>query len=164
MIDLIGAKPVPLATNTIGLALSSRRKKVPSGPSKRRMSRSFILPNTWSVKLPPATWRTCSSSSSSACGALAIEKLRRAPSFSRKSMYWPARNCSRSFAGSLRLHDHHVVGDLLELLHAARQRRTAMSFAAPMVRLSITRSPSGLAWQKSALPCARSASVSTRAW
>ena len=43
---LIGAKPVPLATKMIGLSLSSRRKKVPSGPSKRRMSFSFIRLNT----------------------------------------------------------------------------------------------------------------------
>ena len=34
-----------------------------------------------------------------------------------------------------------------------------MSFAAPTVRASITRSVSGLAWQKSALPCAFSSSV-----
>ncbi len=55
MIDLMGAKPVPEATNTIGFTDSSRRKNVPSGPSKRRMSRSFILPKTWSVNAPPAT-------------------------------------------------------------------------------------------------------------
>ena len=46
MMLLIGAKPVPLATKMIGLSLSSRRKNVPSGPSKRRMSFSFILLNT----------------------------------------------------------------------------------------------------------------------
>ena len=39
---LIGAKPVPLASSTIGLSLSSRRKKLPKGPSMRRMSRSFM--------------------------------------------------------------------------------------------------------------------------
>jgi hypothetical protein len=38
---LIGANPVPLASSTIGLSLSSRRKKVPIGPSMRRMSRSL---------------------------------------------------------------------------------------------------------------------------
>ena len=42
----IGAKPVPEATNTIGLSESSRRKNVPNGPSQRRMSRSFILLKT----------------------------------------------------------------------------------------------------------------------
>ena len=57
--------------------------------------------NSWSVKKPSGTCRMCSSSSSSSCGGVASEKLRRLPSFSRKSMYWPARNCSRSFAGSL---------------------------------------------------------------
>ena len=40
---LIGAKPVPLARKMIGLSLSSRRKNVPSGPSKRRMSRLLHL-------------------------------------------------------------------------------------------------------------------------
>ena len=39
---LTGAKPVPLATNIIGLSESSRRKNVPSGPSKRKISFSFI--------------------------------------------------------------------------------------------------------------------------
>ena len=37
-------------------------------------------------------------------------------------MYWPARNWSRSFAGSLQMQRHHVVGEPLHLLHAARQR------------------------------------------
>jgi hypothetical protein len=35
-----------------------------------------------------------------------------------------------------------------------------MSPAAPMVRASMIRSPRGFAWQKSALPCAFSSSVS----
>ena len=77
MIALIGAKPVPEASSTIGLSESSRRKKLPNGPSKRRMSRfSFIAPKTWSVNLPPGRWRMCSSScglSLTVCGALAIE-------------------------------------------------------------------------------------------
>jgi len=34
--------------------------------------------------------------------ALAMEKLRRVPSFRRMSMYWPGRNIRRSFAGSFR--------------------------------------------------------------
>ncbi len=41
-----GAKPVPDASRTMGLSESSRRKKLPYGPSMRRMSRSFMLPNT----------------------------------------------------------------------------------------------------------------------
>ncbi len=76
MIALIGAKPVPEASSTIGLSLSSRRKKLPNGPSRRRMSFSFIAPNTWSVNLPPGMWRTCSSIDGLSvwvCGALAIE-------------------------------------------------------------------------------------------
>ena len=36
-------------------------------------------------------------------------------------MYWPARNCRRSLAGSLRRQHHHIVGDALQLLHAAGQ-------------------------------------------
>ena len=43
---LIGANPVPEARKTMGLGLSSRRKKLPNGPSIRRMSLSFIVPNT----------------------------------------------------------------------------------------------------------------------
>jgi hypothetical protein len=48
---LMGAKPVPLASRIKGLVLSSRRKKLPKGPSMRRMSRSFISLKTWSVNL-----------------------------------------------------------------------------------------------------------------
>ena len=77
MIALIGANPVPLATRTIGLTLSSRKKKVPIGPSKRRISRSFTTgctaPKSGSVNLPPGMCRTCSSTWSAACGAPAIE-------------------------------------------------------------------------------------------
>ena len=72
---LMGAKPVPLASSTIGLPLSSRRKKLPNGPSMRRMSRSFMAPKTWSVNLPPGMWRTCSSIAGGLprwCGALAM--------------------------------------------------------------------------------------------
>ena len=61
MMALIGAKPVPLASSTMGLADSSRRKKLPKGPSMRRMSFSFITPKTWSVNRPPGMWRMCSS-------------------------------------------------------------------------------------------------------
>ena len=75
-IALIGAKPVPLASSTIGLSLSSRRKKLPNGPSMRRISFSFSAPNTWSVNSPPGMWRMCSSMrglSVWVCGAFAIE-------------------------------------------------------------------------------------------
>ena len=76
MIALIGAKPVPEASRMIGLSESSRRKKLPNGPSTRRISFSFIALKTWSVNLPPGRWRMCSSScglSMTVCGALAIE-------------------------------------------------------------------------------------------
>jgi hypothetical protein len=39
--DLIGAKPVPAATKIIGFFESSLKKKLPSGPSKRRISFSL---------------------------------------------------------------------------------------------------------------------------
>lgn len=60
MTALIGAKPVPPATSSIGLADSSRRKKLPCRPLMRSRSRSFMAVNTWSVKCPSGTRRTCS--------------------------------------------------------------------------------------------------------
>ncbi len=72
----MGAKPVPDASSTMGLSLSSRRKKLPYGPSMRRISFSFMVPNTWSVNLPPGMWRRCSSiwgASAWVWGALAME-------------------------------------------------------------------------------------------
>ena len=60
----------------MGLSESSRRKKLPNGPSKRKMSFSFIVPNTWSLNTPPLRWRICSSIHGvvpCVCGALAIE-------------------------------------------------------------------------------------------
>ena len=157
---LIGAKPVPEATNTIGLSASSRRKKVPIGPSQRRMSRSFILLKTWSVKCPPATCRMCNSMNSASCGAFAMEKLRREPSLSRNSMYCPARNTSFSLAGSFSCSSIESSDRRSNFCTRQGSFLTTMSFAAPMVRASSTRSDSGLAWQKSALPCAFSSSVS----
>jgi hypothetical protein len=38
----------------------------------------------------------------SSCGGVVSEKLRRFPSFNRKSTYWPATYCSRSLAGNLK--------------------------------------------------------------
>ena len=73
---LMGAKPVPEASSTMGLSESSRRKKLPKGPSTRRISFSFIAPNTWSVNLPPGKCRMCNSTPAAVvwvCGALAIE-------------------------------------------------------------------------------------------
>jgi len=55
--DLMGAKPVPAATKMIGFLESSRKKKLPKGPSKRRISFSFnagvVAPKTKSVNRPP---------------------------------------------------------------------------------------------------------------
>ncbi len=50
MIPLIGANPVPPATKMIGLSDSSRRKNVPSGPSKRRISRPLYSLKSCCVK------------------------------------------------------------------------------------------------------------------
>ena len=122
MIDLIGAKPVPLATNTIGFVLSSRRKKLPSGPSRRRMSRSFILLKTWSVKLPPATWRTCSSISSSVVRRVRHREAAPLAVLQQEIDVLAGEELQPLVRRQLELHHHHVVGDLLELLHAARQQ------------------------------------------
>ena len=101
MIALIGAKPVPHATNTIGLARVLAQEEGAERALEAQDVALLHLAEHVIGELAAGTWRTCSSISSSSCGGLAIEKLRRVPPFSRKSMYWPARNCSRSFAGSL---------------------------------------------------------------
>ena len=49
-------------------------------------------------------------------------KAARLPSFSRKSMYCPARNCRRSLAGSLIFTTITSSARLFQFLHAARQR------------------------------------------
>ncbi len=79
-------------------------------------------------------------------------------------MYWPARNCSRSFAGSLSFTiatsgaglsiDSIRQGSFLIWMSPAR--RTSL--------ISITRSVSGFAQQKSARPARFSSSVSVVAW
>ncbi|SIK50170.1 Uncharacterised protein [Mycobacteroides abscessus subsp. abscessus] len=73
--DLIGAKPVPDASMTMGASDSSRRKKEPSGISIRWISRSFIAVKTCSVKMPPGMRRMCNSTcrTPSLLGTLAIE-------------------------------------------------------------------------------------------
>ena len=73
MILLIGAKPVPLATKIMGLSVSSRRKKVPRGPSNLRISFSLSVSKTCVVKAPFAMFRTCSSIYSASWGGLPIE-------------------------------------------------------------------------------------------
>ena len=85
-----GANPVAPATKMIGFVPSSRRKKEPTGPSKRTRSPTRIASNTWVVNRPPGIRRTCSSMGPSSWGAVAKEKLRFWPSSSRMLMYWPA--------------------------------------------------------------------------
>ena len=74
MIALIGAKPVPEASSTIGLSESSRRKKLPNGPSKRRMSFSFIVAEHVVGELAAGQVADVQlDAARRACGALAIE-------------------------------------------------------------------------------------------
>ena len=99
----MGAKPVPEAIKIKGFWLLGCKKKLPNGPSTRRMSFSFIPPNTWSVNTPPGMWRMCSSMpglSAWVCGALAMEYARRVPSRNKNSMYCPAKYTNFSVAGS----------------------------------------------------------------
>ncbi len=65
-------------------------------------------------------------------------------------MYWPARNCSRSFAGSLSctIITSSVTRSSLCTRHGSFL--TTMSLTAPISRLSIVTSVSGFAWQNSA--------------
>ena len=58
--------------------MSSRKKKLPMGPSKRKMSFSLSAglsgtPKTKSVNRPPGVWRICNSSGPSVSGAEAME-------------------------------------------------------------------------------------------
>ncbi len=69
---LTGANPVAPATNRIGRSLS-RSVNWPNGPSKRRLSPTFIALKTWPVKRPPGISRTCSSIGPLPSGALANE-------------------------------------------------------------------------------------------
>ena len=83
---------------------------------------------------------------------VASEKLRRWPSFSRRSMYWPARNCSRSLAGSLSFTIATSGAGLSidSIRHGSLRIR--MSPARRTSLTSITRSVAGFAQQKSASP------------
>ena len=98
-IDLIGANPVPVATNTIGLGESSRRKNSPNGTSTSSLSPVASDVRTSSEKRPPGTWRICNSALSLSCGGLAMEKLRLSPSAMMTRKYCPARNLARVPAG-----------------------------------------------------------------
>ena len=106
----------------------------------------------------------CSSSSASSCGGVASEKLRRLPSFSRKSTYWPARNCSRSLAGSLKrtIATSGAAFSIDSMRHG--RRLIWMSPARRTSRTSITRSVRGFAQQKSASPARFSSSDSVDFW
>jgi hypothetical protein len=116
------------------------------------MSFTFMAPNTWSVNWPPGTWRMCSSSRASSSGELAREKLRRLPSLSRKSMYWPGRNWRRSLEGSLS--QRAITSSASFSIFSMRQGRVLMgiSLAAPTSFTSMTRSVSALAQQNRARP------------
>ena len=156
IIALIGAKPVPPAIIRMGFFESSRRKKVPCGPLKRRMSRSFMAPNTWPVNCPPGVCRICNCRQASSCGALASENARRLPSLSRISMYWPARNCRRSLAGSLSSRIITSGAARVSVCTRAGIVLTGKSLRERASLHSTTRSLCALAQQKSAKPAARS--------
>ncbi len=93
-----------------------------------------------------------------------IEKLRRLPSLSRKSTYWPARYCSRSFAGSLSFTTATSGAGLSIASTRTGSRLIGMSPARRTSRTLIARSVFGLAQQNSASPARFSSSVSVVAW
>jgi hypothetical protein len=72
-IDLIGAKPVPPATITIGRGHLRAARSRPAAPRGAAALRSPSCSNTCCVKSPPATRRTCNSRRSASCGGLAME-------------------------------------------------------------------------------------------
>ena len=76
MIALIGAKPVPEATSTIGLSRFLAQEEGAERAFEAQDVALLHLVNTWSVNWPPATWRTCSSSSR------------------RRAARWPWRSCA----------------------------------------------------------------------
>ena len=119
-IALIGAKPVPLATNTIGLSLS-RRKNVPSGPSKRRMSRSFIVFEH--VVGERAAGHVAHVDLQELVVVRRVRHREAAPRavLQEELDVLPGKELQALVRRQLEVHDHHVVGDALELVHAAGQ-------------------------------------------
>ena len=159
---LIGAKPVPPAISSIGLSESLRRKKPPCGPLIRSRSRSFKPLKTCSVNFPPGIRRTCSCRELSSCGALARENARRRPSLSRISMYCPARNCSRSLAGSLSSTSITSGAARVSFCTFAGRVIIGMPCASRISLALMCRSLCALAQQNRANPAARSASLSAK--
>src|SRR6185369_14971736 len=80
------------------------------------------------------------------CGALPMEKLRREPSFSRKSTYCPARKTSFSLAGSLICSSMASSDSRSSFCTRQGSFLIWISLAAPMVRASSTRSERAFAW------------------
>ena len=79
-------------------------------------------------------------------------------------MYWPARNCNLSFAGSL-IRTIATSGAAFTIDSIRHGRRLIwMSPARRTSRTSIVRSVRGFAQQKSASPARFSSSVSVDAW
>ena len=79
-------------------------------------------------------------------------------------MYWPARYCRRSFAGSL-IFTIATSGAGLSI--DSMRQGSLRIWMSPLLRTSLTsstRSVSGFAQQKSARPCRFSSSVSVDAW
>ena len=90
-------------------------------------------------------------------GALAIEKLRRLPSFKRISTYCPARNWRRSVAGSRRWSSMTSAARRSSFSMRAGRVLTGISLAARTSLHSRLRSAVGLAQQKAPAwrPCRR---------
>ncbi len=159
-----GAKPVPPATITIGLSESSLRKKLPNGASSRKIAFSCSSFSTYSLNTPPAITRICSCKKSLSCGALAIEKARRLPSFRINSIYWPALNCKRSLAGNCRCSAITSCASCSFFATRAGKIRGLIPAKPPTSRHSIVKSSIGLAQHNSALPAANSASLIALPW
>ncbi len=158
IIPLTGAKPVPPATIIIGLLESSRRKKLPKGASNLKMAFSTSSFAAYSLNWPPGITRICNCKNSLSCGALAIEKARRLPSFKINSMYCPALNCKRSLAGNCRCKAITSCASCSFFATRAGKILGLMPAKPPTSRHSIVKSSSGLAQHKSVFPEANSAS------
>ena len=90
IIAFIGARPVPLASSSIGSPRSGRNQNRPYGPEKATESPTPRSLNTHpSVHLPPADSLMCNSIRCGSVGVLAMEYGRSSPSGVRSNTYWP---------------------------------------------------------------------------
>ena len=120
--------------------------------------------NTWVVKRPPGTRRTCISIVSRSSGAVAKENARRAPSSSTMLKYCPARNGMRAPSGSLRCTI--ITSSATRRMEATVTSSVwiTASFSAPASSYSTSTSLTGVHTHSSARPSMRSSSVSSDFW